>query len=330
MTANSTNVPHGTQISTVLTHLCTQGTYEDFVKFVELTSDKEFKYLAEIAQTLLSMCNRITLPFEAMDVCGTGGDSSNIKTTNISTISAFVLASMGIPVAKHGGRAVSSSSGSVDFLQALGIPEIDPIKSITQHNLCFLPAQNYQPSFKHIAPFRKQYSKRTIFNLLGPLINPATISHQMVGVSFTNANMEVYAKVLYQLGRKSVAVVQSGGVFDELLSFKSNVIVRIIDGTPYREELNLDPFCFEDLAFHDTNNPIFGKTPQENAENAIRFFENPQSGVLQNTIALNCAVATMVFGKITNLAHGIELAKSVIASRKPLNLLHTMQGHKVV
>jgi anthranilate phosphoribosyltransferase len=240
-----------------------------------------------------------------------------------------VLASMGIPVAKHGGRAVSSSSGSVDFLQALGIPEIDPIKSITQHNLCFLSAQNYHPSFKHIAPFRKQYSKRTIFNLLGPLINPATISHQMVGVSFTNENMEAYAKVLYQLGRKSVAVVQSGGVFDELLSFKSNVIVRIIDGTPYREELNLNPFCFEDLDFHDTNNPIFGKTPQENAENAIRFFENPQSGVLQDTIALNCAVATMVFGQITNLAHGIELAKSVIASRKPLNLLHAMQGHKL-
>ena len=316
------------EISNAVKHLCVNGTCQDFLNFIELTSSKEFEYLQDVAQTLLSMCNRVILPFDAIDICGTGGDSSDIKTTNISTISAFVLASMGISVAKHGGRAVSSSSGSVDFLQALGIPEIEPILSITKYNLAFLPAQNYHTSFKHIAPFRKQYGKRTIFNLLGPLINPATISHQMVGVSFASKNMEDYAKVLHHLGRKKVAVVQSDNTFDELLSFKTNVIVQIIDGKVHRGKLDISSFNFETLNYNDTNNPIFGKSPRENAQNTIKFFENPKNGVLQDTIALNCAVAGMIFGKVINLKDGVDFAKSVIASRKPMELLSTMQKHK--
>lgn len=300
------------------------GTYQDFLNFVSVTSGHEFEYLADIAQALLARCKTVTLPIDAIDICGTGGDAPNIKTTNISTISAFVLAAMGVPVAKHGGRAVSSSSGSIDFLEALGILEIDPVVSIQKYGLCFLRAQNHHEAFRGVASFRKEYGKKTIFNLLGPLINPANISHQMVGVSFANENMEKYAEVLHKLGRKNIAVVQAEGSFDELLSFKKNTIVFMKNGEAFREELDGSQFGFLPFNFKDSSDAIIGKTPQENAENALKFFENPKKSVLCDTIALNCAVAATVFGRASNVADGVELAREAIFSKKSFELLQNM------
>ncbi len=302
-----------------LKHLVTQGSYDDFLEFHSMTYGKEFEFLADIVQALLSMTTSITLPFEAIDICGTGGDSSNLKTTNISTISAFVLASMGVKVAKHGGRAVSSNSGSLDFLSALKIPAIDPIVSITKFGVCFLDARKYHNSFKHISPFRQKFGQKTIFNMLGPLINPANVSHQMVGISFQNA-MESYANVLQGLGRSNVAVVQSKSGFDELLSFESNNVVFLENGEMRREVI--DPSQFKMPSSIDDS--IIGGTPQENAENALRFFENSIENALFHTICLNCALSAKIFGTVKTIGDGIELSRSAIFAKTPLDILHGM------
>jgi len=316
---NSNNNTTKISVADRLRHLVTLGSYQDFLEFLELTTDKEFDYLTEITQTLLSMCQRVNLPFNAIDICGTGGDTSNL--TNISTISAFVLASMGIPVAKHGGKAVSSSSGSVDFLDALKIPEINPIKSIKKYNLCFLKAQDYHTLFKYIAPFRKEYGKKTIFNMLGPLINPATISHQMVGVACQTKQIQSYANTLQKLGRKSFAVVQSEKGKDELLSFEENIVYRGNQAGIQKYILNPKDYNLS-CTFDDS---IVGGSPQENAENALRFFEKPTQSTLCETIMLNCGVASFAFETVKNINEGIDLAKDIIFSKKPLELIHSMQ-----
>ena len=307
-----------------LTNLVTQGNYEDFLCFVVKVQGKEFEFVSEITQTLLSMSQKVIIPFEAIDICGTGGDSSHLKTTNISTISAFVLASMGVKVAKHGGRAVSSSSGSLDFLSALGIPEIDPITSLEKFGICFLDARKYHSSFKYIAPFRQKFGQKTIFNMIGPLLNPANISHQMVGISFPNA-MEGYAKALKSLGRTKAAVVQSKSGFDELLSFETNAVVFLENGE-IRSEI-IEPKHFKMPTTIDDS--IIGKSSQENADACLRFFENPiQNGIettLFHTICLNCALAGSIFGVARSIQEGIDLARSVVIERKPLELLSFMK-----
>lgn len=290
------------------------ATYHDFLAFITITEGKEFEILPLVANYLLTLCQRVEIPFDAIDICGTGGDLS-IKTTNISTISAFVLACMGIPVAKHGGRAVSSNSGSTDFLEALQIAEIPPTQSLQAYNLCFLKAQNYHTAFKHIAPFRKKYGKKTIFNMLGPLINPVTISHQMVGVSF--AEIQPYAKALQELGRKNFGVVRSKSGGDELLSFEENT--AIVANT----QLEISPKKLGLSGVVDAS--ITGTTPQENAKNALHFFENPTQNALCETVALNCGMASFIFGKTNNITDGISHSMNVIFSRKPADLLHSMK-----
>ncbi len=309
-----------------LKNLTTQGSYEDFLGFVEKMQGREFEFLPEISQILLSFSEKITLPFDAIDICGTGGDSHH-KTTNISTISAFVLASLGVKVAKHGGRAVSSSSGSLDFLSALGVVDCDPLASLQQFGVCFLDARKYHPSFKHIAPFRQKFGKKTIFNMLGPLINPANITHQMVGISFHNA-IDGYANALNKLGRKKIAVVQSKSGADELLSFEENAVIFMENGRVNRQTINPQNFKMPSTV----DSSIAGGTSQDNAENCMRFFENPVVNGLESTlfhtVCLNCAVACVVFGFVENIADGIELARSAIIARKPLEVLSGMRSLK--
>ncbi len=308
-----------------LTHLVTQGNYEDFLEFIAKIQGKEFEFLPKIAQTLLSISQKIALPFEAIDICGTGGDSSKLKTTNISTISAFVLASMGVKVAKHGGRAVSSISGSLDFLSALGILEIDPIVALEKFGVCFLDARKYHNSFKYIAPFRQKFGQKTIFNMIGPLLNPANISHQMVGISFPNA-MENYANVLKHLGRGKAVVVQSKSGFDELLSFESNSVVYLENGEIYSAIIEPENFKMPTTI----DDSIIGKSSQENADACLRFFEKPiKNGIettLFHTICLNCALAANVFGMVSSIQEGIDLARSVLISKKPLEDLNGMRS----
>ncbi|MFT4967193.1 MAG: anthranilate phosphoribosyltransferase [Candidatus Deianiraeaceae bacterium] len=291
--------------------------YQDFLNFISTIDGKEYDYIPIIVESLLSKGEKLILPCNAMDICGTGGDVKS-QTTNISTISAFVLASMGIPVAKHGGRSVSSQSGSMDFLSAMSIEDCDPLQSIKKHNICFLDARKYHSFFKNIAPFRKQYGKPTIFNMLGPLLNPATIAHQMVGISFMN--LKGYAKVLDRLGRQNFAVVQSCSGADELLSFEDNLMYTrggktIISPQEYNFPMSVDE-------------SIQGGTPKENAYMAVRFFENPQENTLFYTVSLNCGVASFVYGASPTIQAGIDIAMDTILQKKPLNILHALKAVK--
>ncbi len=312
-------------IAKELKYLATQGNYEDFLAFILKVQGKEFQFLPEIVQTLLSMSQKISLPFQAIDICGTGGDSSNLKTTNISTISSFVLASMGVKVVKHGGRAVSSSSGSLDFLSALGILEIDPHISLEKFGVCFLDARKYHGSFKYIAPFRQKFGQKTIFNMIGPLLNPANISHQMVGISFPNA-MENYANILQSIGRENAAIVQSKSGFDELLSFEENGVVFLENGEIRSEVIQPQDFKMP-MSIDDS---IIGKSAPENADACLRFFENPvQNGIentLFHTICLNCGLAASLFSVAMGVQEGIDLARSVLIAKKPLEVLHGMRN----
>jgi anthranilate phosphoribosyltransferase len=294
------------------------GQYQDFLNFIEETNGHEEIFLYEIAKELLNLCNTISPQFNTIDICGTGGDSKN--TTNISTISAFVLSSMNVCVAKHGGRSVSSSSGSVDFLSAMKIPEIDPIISLENFKLSFINATKYHISFANIASFRKTFGQKTIFNMVGPLINPVKITHQVVGIAFQNMS-QIYANVLKNLGRKSFAVVKSISNCDELLSFEENHIIFYENDN--FSNITLNPRNFKmPLTIDDS---ISGDIPQKNAENAIRFFEKPTENTLFHTICLNCAISAKIFGTVSTISDGIALSREAIFSKKPLEIIHNMQ-----
>ena len=269
---------------------------------------------------------------EILDVCGTGGD--HLNTFNISTTVAFVAASAGVAVAKHGNRAVTSQSGSADVLEALGIKiDLSPeaaAESLRAHRFVFFFAPRFHPAFKHIAPARKlcaQLGQRTIFNLLGPLLNPARPTAQLIGVPRPEF-CEPMARVLQLLGvRRGMVVsgevstsnIQSGDAktptsfLDEFSTLGETLIAEF-----YQERgLNcarmapanfpLQPASLKDLAGGDS---------KANAEIIRRIFSGEERGPKLDAVLINSAAALFVSGKVANLDEGWELAKELIQSGK--------------
>ncbi|MEO6036675.1 MAG: anthranilate phosphoribosyltransferase [Verrucomicrobiota bacterium] len=261
---------------------------------------------------------------EILDVCGTGGD--HLNTFNISTTVAFVAASAGVTVAKHGNRAVTSQSGSADVLEALGIKiDLSPecaAESLQQNHFAFLFAPRFHPAFKHIAPARKlcaQQGQRTIFNLLGPLLNPARPTAQLIGVARPEF-CEPVARVLQLLGvRRGMAVsgeVQSSNTdsatyLDEFSTFGETFVAEF-----YQERgLNcaamspgnfpLQPGSLKDLAGGDS---------KTNAEIIRRIFSGRELGPKLDAVLLNSAAALFVAGKVKNMGDGWTLAQELIQS----------------
>ncbi len=184
--------------------------------------------LATGARALRARMVAIAAPEGAIDVCGTGGDGAH--TLNISTAVAFVVAGAGVPVAKHGNRAMSSKSGAADVLEALGVTLTGDIatleRCLSEAGLAFLFAQNHHPAMRHVAAARKQIGKRTIFNLLGPLSNPAGVKRQLVGV-YAPELAEPVALALRALGCERAWVVHGAGGIDELSATRGNVIALL-------------------------------------------------------------------------------------------------------
>lgn len=266
-----------------------------------------------------------TRSLEILDVCGTGGDRLN--TFNISTSVAIVLAAAGIPVAKHGNRAITSQCGSADVLEALGIkvdlkPE-EAARSLQEHHFAFFFAPNYHPAFKNIAPVRKlcgEKGQRTVFNFLGPLLNPARPSAQLIGVPQPGLT-EPMAKVLQTLGVRRGMVV-SGGIrlgefksyyLDELSTLGDNVIAEFYHERGFsssimaHDELPLQPATLEDLA---------GGDRVANAQIIRRLFHGDERGPKRDAVLLNAAAALFVAGKTKSLAVGWEFASNIIDSGK--------------
>ncbi|UQS86008.1 anthranilate phosphoribosyltransferase (plasmid) [Nicoliella spurrieriana] len=255
---------------------------------------------------------------DAIDIVGTGGDHSN--SFNISTTTSLVLASMGIPVVKHGNRAASSKSGAADVLQALGFNiDLDAAtsqKMLEDKNFTFLFAQRYHQAMKYVAPVRKELGIRTIFNILGPLANPAHAQSQLLGV-YDAALLKPMAQVLQKLGVVNAKVIYGTDGLDEASISAPTKVVSVVNGkvgdvtTITPEEFGLKRYPKAD---------IIGGTPVENAAitNAILAGE---PGAKRDIVLLNAGLAINTIRPATSISEGIHLAAEAIDNGKPKQLL---------
>jgi anthranilate phosphoribosyltransferase len=272
-----------------------------------------------------------TRSHELLDVCGTGGDRLN--TFNISTTVALVCAAAGVPVAKHGNRAITSQAGSADVLETLGVtinlPPAEAAASLRDRHFAFFFAPDYHPAFKHIGPARKLCAtrgQRTIFNFLGPLLNPARPTAQLVGVPRPEL-CEPLAKVLQALGVRRAMVVSgsvgSGQFLDELSILGENTIAEFYQergfavSTMSPEQFPIGPATLADLA---------GGTRDENAEIVRRLLRGDEQGPKRDAVLLNAAAALFVANRITNLTAGWELAAAVIDTGQALAKLNELSS----
>ena len=246
-------------------------------------------------------------PYAVMDVCGTGGDG--LHTLNISTAVGFVAAGGGLKVAKHGNRALSSRSGTADVLTELDVDINAPVdrqmKALDEAGICFMFAQAHHGAMRHVSPIRAELGFRTVFNLLGPLTNPANAKRQVMGV-FAERWVEPLARVLGALGSERAWVVHGGGM-DEMSTTGETVVAEWREGqarlfTVTPEAVGLPRAALADLA---------GGTPAENAV-ALRALLDGETGAYRDIVLLNAAAAFLVGEKVETLRDGIDLARAVI------------------
>jgi anthranilate phosphoribosyltransferase len=272
-------------------------------------------------------CLRVLHDMDVLEIVGTGGDQSN--SFNISTTSALVISAAGIPVAKHGNRAASSLSGSADILEALGVNiSITPERSLhilKTINLCFLFAQNYHISMKYVAPVRRELGIRTIFNILGPLVNPAGANMELLGV-YDEDLIEPMAKVLCNLGVKSGMVVYGQDGLDEISLSSPTVVCELRSGFIKTYEIQPEQFGFTRCQ----KNELTGGTPAQNAQ-ITRDILSGEKGPRRNAVLLNSAAAIHIARPDVSIDEGIKLASEIIDSGKAneqLNQFITMSQSK--
>jgi anthranilate phosphoribosyltransferase len=247
---------------------------------------------------------------DLVDTAGTGGDGG--RTFNISTAAALVAAAAGAGVAKHGNRAVSSNSGSADVLEALGfnleLPADRIAESIDTLGFGFLFAPTHHPAMKHAAPVRKELAARTVFNVLGPLTNPAGARAQVVGV-YSPDLVRTLAEVLASLGARRAFVVHGAGGIDELSPAGPNLVCEVVDGGVREREIDPLELGIERCA----PEALRGGSPEENAT-AIREVFAGGNGGRRDAILLNAAGAIAAGGHAEDLREGLELARTTVAS----------------
>lgn len=266
--------------------------------------------IAAAAAVMRAKCNPVIAPAGAMDIVGTGGDGKG--TLNISTATAFVVAGAGVPVAKHGNRNLSSKSGAADALTEMGLnvmvgPKVVE-KCLAEAGIGFMMAPMHHPATRHVAPVRLELGTRTLFNILGPLTNPAGVRMQLTG-AFSADLIRPMAEVLKALGSTSVWLVHGGDGTDELSIAAPSQVAALKDGQIREFEVNPEDAGLPVHPFED----ILGGTPSENAK-AFRALLNGQSGAYRDAVLLNAAAALLVAGKVDALPDGVALARSSIDS----------------
>lgn len=259
----------------------------------------------------------VETPFETLEIVGTGGD--NAHTFNISTTTAMVAAAAGIKVTKHGNRAASSQCGTADCLEALGVNiDQDPaqaVKLLEEVGICFLFAQKYHTSMKYVGAIRKELGFRTVFNILGPLTNPARPSMYLLGV-YDEALLEPLAKVLASLGVKRALVVYGQDKMDEISLSASTSVCEVRDG--FYRTLTIAP---EDYGLaRCEKSDLAGGSPEENAA-TVRAILGGEKGAKRNAVLMNAGAALYVADKADNLAKGINLAAHLIDSGAAMETL---------
>lgn len=285
------------QIGAIVTALRMKGeTVQEIAGFAEVMREKSLKLHHHQTGVL--------------DTCGTGG--SGISKFNVSTTSAIICATLGVPVAKHGNRAMSGKSGSADVLEALGVniaitPE-QAAQCLDRIGICFMFAQNYHPSMKHAAGPRREIGIRNIFNILGPLTNPANAEYQLMGV-FDRGKTELIAGVLKELGLKRALVVSSHDGLDEIsISAPTQVselqggVIRTYDITPEQLGISVRPMT-----------DILGGDPARNAE-IVKDVLSGGKSAYRDIVLANAAAALYVSERCASLAEGVQLAAQAIDS----------------
>lgn len=275
------------------------------------TKGETFEELAGAAQAMRKKAHRIqTSAGTVIDTCGTGGDGAN--TFNISTTTAFVVAGCGVTVAKHGNRSISSKCGSADLLEALGVkidtdPEITE-EAIAEIGIGFLFAPLYHGAMKYAAKARKEIGLRSIFNMLGPLTNPAAANCQLIGV-FAPALTEMFANALQRLGARRALVVHGHDGLDEISICAPTRISELKDNAVRTYDITPEQF-FESAA---DPGELIGGGPDENAA-ITRGILSGEKGPKRNIVLINTAAALMAAGKADRFEDGIRLAEAAIDS----------------
>lgn len=258
-----------------------------------------------------------------IDVCGTGGDGSG--TFNISTAVGFIAAGAGVKVAKHGNKSISSKCGSSDVLHELGVevqlsPELSE-KALNEIGIAFLFAPLYHPAMKHVAPIRKELEFRSIFNILGPLTNPADTKRQLIG-TFNDSVAKLMSDAVKHLEMKKVCFICTNNSFDEVsLTHPSNVIETMGSNAMYIYQLTHESFGFPKVELKE----IQGGSAKENAEIIYKIFSGKEKTPGYYVVAANAAVALKVAGLSDDLNECINIAEESIQSGKTLNKLNELK-----
>lgn len=266
--------------------------------------------LTGAARVMRAKVLAIEAPEGAIDTCGTGGDAKG--TYNVSTAVAFVIAACGVPVAKHGNRALSSKSGAADVLGALGV-DIDADMALVQKaiwdcGITFLMATRHHGAMRHVGPVRVELGSRTIFNLLGPLSNPAGAKRQLMGI-FSKDWIEPQAKVLAELGTERAWVVHGSDGLDELTTTGESYVAEVKEGEVSTFKIAPEDAGLPRVAFE----ALVGGSPEHNAK-VMRAMFAGEKGAFRDIVLLNAAAALIVANKVSDLPAGVAMAAEVIDS----------------
>jgi anthranilate phosphoribosyltransferase len=299
------------------------ATVEEMVAFLQAYNAKKptVEELAAAARIMRSFALPLALelPSDAviLDTCGTGGDKKG--TFNVSTVAAFVVSGCGVTVAKHGNRAVSSSCGSADILEALGIRVQMPVEKIAaclkELKIAFLFAQQFHPAVKHVMPARKQIAAKTLFNILGPLCNPAKATHQLTGV-YDPALIGTVASVLGALGTKHALVVHGADGLDEITLTDATMVAEWKDNGVKTYTVKPEDFGFRRMPLDE----FFGGSVGENVQIMLEVLNGKQSP-RRTIVVANAAAALYAADKTASIAGGIALAEEAIDSGRALKKL---------
>ena len=256
-------------------------------------------------------CIKLLHNLDVLEIVGTGGDGSN--SFNISTTSSLVIAAGGVPVAKHGNRAASSKSGAADVLEALGVKiTLTPERSaeiLKKINICFLFAQNYHIAMKYVAPIRKELGIRTVFNILGPLSNPAGANMELMGV-YDQSLVEPLAQVMANLGVNRGMVVYGQDSLDEISMCAPTSVCEIRDGKFTSYEITPEQFGLKSCSLSE----LQGGDGMENAKITKAILTGEEKGAKRDIVLLNAGATLYVGGVAESIAEGVKLAAEAIDS----------------
>lgn len=271
--------------------------------------------IAGAARAMRSAMRAIDAPPGAIDLCGTGGDGHG--TLNVSTAASFVVASLGVPVAKHGNRNMSSKSGAADVLEALGVRiDLSPHaaeRCLEEAGLCFLFAPSYHPAMKHVAPVRKELGFRTVFNLLGPICNPARVRRQLLGV-FAERWIEPIAGVLAELGCERAWVVHGSDGMDELTITGASRVVEVANGGTRTFDIEPERLGIACAPL----DAVGGGDAAFNANALELLLRGEGSQAYRNIAVLNAAAGLVVSGKTDDIREGVRMAGDALADGRAL------------